>query len=84
VNLVPVDEIFRGIGKRPGACQELTSAIYEGLDVGREIRAVAEQKLGDTVLLWNESKLAGLAVCHSGPGTEAGSDVCHVKFGAAR
>ena len=24
------------------ACRELTEAIYEGLDVGREIRAVAE------------------------------------------
>jgi predicted N-acetyltransferase YhbS len=66
------------------ACRELTEAIYEGLDVGREIRAVAEQKLGDTVLLWTGSRLTGLAVCHSGAGTEAGSGVCYVKFGAAR
>ena len=66
------------------ACRELTDAIYEGLDVGHEIRAVAEQKLGDTVLLWNGSRLTGLAVCHSGAGTEAGSGVCYVKFGAAR
>lgn len=66
------------------ACRELTDAIYEGLDVGHEVRAVADQKLGDTVLLWNESKLTGLAVCHSGAGTEAGSDVCYVKFGATR
>jgi GNAT superfamily N-acetyltransferase len=66
------------------ACRELTDAIYEGLDVGHEIRAVAEQKLGDTVLLWNGSRLTGLAVCHTGAGTEAGSGVCYVKFGAAR
>ena len=66
------------------ACRELTDAIYEGLDVGHEIRAVADQKLGDTVLLWNDSKLTGLAVCHSGAGTEAGSGVFYVKFGAAR
>jgi GNAT superfamily N-acetyltransferase len=66
------------------ACRELTDAIYDGLDVGHEIRAVAEHKLGDTVLLWNGSKLTGLAVCHSGAGTEAGSGVCYVKFGAAR
>lgn len=65
-------------------CRELTNAIYEGLDVGREIRATAAQKLGDTVLLWDDSKLTGLAVCHSGAGTEAGSGVCYVKFGAAR
>lgn len=66
------------------SCRELTDAIYEGLDIGHEIRAVADQKLGDTVLLWDESKLAGLAVCHSGAGTEAGSGVCYVKFGAVR
>jgi GNAT superfamily N-acetyltransferase len=66
------------------ACRELTDAIYEGLDVGHEIRAVADQKLGDTVLLWDEGKLTGVAVCHSGPGTEAGSGVCYVKFGAVR
>ena len=66
------------------ACREVTDAIYEGLDVANEIRAVAAQNLGDTVLLWDDSTLVGLAVCHIGPGTEAGSDVCYVKFGAAR
>lgn len=66
------------------ACRELTDEIYEGLDVGHEIRAVATQELGDTILLWDGSELAGLAVCHSGPGTEAGSGVCYIKFGAAR
>ena len=65
-------------------CHELTNAIYDGLDVEHEIRAVADQKLGDTVLLWDEDKLAGFAVCHSGPGTEAGSGVCYIKFGAVR
>lgn len=65
-------------------CRELTDAVYEGLDIAGEIRAVADQKLGDTVLLWDDSELAGLAVCHSGAGTEAGSGVCYVKFGAAR
>jgi len=66
------------------ACREVTGAIYEGLDVAHEIRAVAAQKLGDTILLWNDSRLMALAVCHIGPGTEAGSDVCYVKFGAVR
>lgn len=67
-----------------GVCRELTDAIYEGLDVKREIQAVANQKLGDTVLLWINSRLAGLAVCHYGPGTEGGSGVCYIKFGAVR
>jgi GNAT superfamily N-acetyltransferase len=66
------------------ACRELTSSIYDGLDVEREIRAVDEQTLGDTVLTWTGDKLAGLAVCHAGPGTEAGSGKCYVKFGAVR
>jgi GNAT superfamily N-acetyltransferase len=66
------------------AARELTESIYEGLDVGREIVAVAVQKLGETVLLWDDSRLVGLAVCHYGPGTEAGSSVCYVKFGAVR
>jgi len=66
------------------ACRELTSSIYDGLDLGREIRAVDEQNLGDTVLTWTGDRLAGLAVCHAGAGTEAGSGKCYVKFGAVR
>ena len=66
------------------ACREVTSTIYGGLDVEREIRAVDAQQLGDTVLTWTGSRLAGLAVCHAGPGTEAGSGKCYVKFVAVR
>lgn len=66
------------------ACREVTDANFEGLDVGREVRTVAEQGLGDTVLLWENERLAGLAVCHCGPGTEAGSGTCYVKFAAVR
>lgn len=65
-------------------CRSLTDALFEGLDVTTEIRAVADQALGDTVLLWDDSTLAGVAVCHCGPGSEAGSDTCYVKFGAVR
>src|SRR5438045_640854 len=63
------------------ACREMTDAIYEGLDVAQEIRAVAAQNLGDTILLWDDRRLIGAAVCHVGPGTEAGSDAWYVKFG---
>jgi GNAT superfamily N-acetyltransferase len=66
------------------ACREVTDANFEGLDVAREIRAVCEQKLGNTVLVWDGSKLAAFAVCHSGAGSEAGTGVCYVKFGAVR
>lgn len=66
------------------ACGVVTDAIYEGLDVSGEIRAVASQDLGDTVLLHDDSGLAGFAVCHCGAGSEAGSGACYVKFGAIR
>lgn len=66
------------------ACAELTGAIYEGLNVEREIRAVAEQRLGETVMVWDGSRLAGFAVCHCGAGSEAGSGALYIKFGAAR
>jgi hypothetical protein len=66
------------------ACRLLTGDIYEGLDVANEIRSVRAQDLGDTILLWEENDLDGIAVCHIGPGTEAGSGVCYIKFGAAR
>ena len=67
-----------------GECREVTDAIFEGLDLEREIIAVATQNLGDTILLREGSRLAGFAVCHSGAGTEAGTGVCYVKFAAVR
>ena len=66
------------------ACREVTDANFEGLDLGREIRAVCDQKLGDTILVWDGATLAAFAVCHSGAGTEAGTGVCYVKFAAVR
>lgn len=66
------------------ACRELTDAILEGLDVTSEVVAVYAQGLGDTILVWDGSRLAAFAVCHRGPGSEGGSQVCYVKFGAAR
>jgi GNAT superfamily N-acetyltransferase len=68
------------------SCRELTESVHEGLDVAREIESVSNQSLGDTVLLWEPfgSGLAGLAVCHIGAGTEAGSDTCYVKFATVR
>jgi GNAT superfamily N-acetyltransferase len=63
---------------------ELTDAIYSGLDVRSEICAVEAHSLGDTILLWDDIGLMGLAVCHYGSGTEADSDTCYVKFGAVR
>ena len=67
------------------ACRELTEELYDGLDLGGEIRTVAARRLGDTALLWDQdSRLAGFAVCHWGPASEAGEGCCYAKFGAVR
>ena len=66
------------------ACREVTDAIYAGLDLEHEIRAVADLRFGDTALIWDGSKLTGFAVCQCGAGTEAGSGICYAKFGAVR
>jgi GNAT superfamily N-acetyltransferase len=75
-------------GDRRGAvraCHEVTDSVYDGLDVEREITAVAAQAIGDTVLLQDEDRLAGFGVCHYGSGSEAETkDICLVKFGAVR
>ncbi|HAF14103.1 MAG TPA: GNAT family N-acetyltransferase [Blastocatellia bacterium] len=65
-------------------CCELTNQVYEGLDVSREVRAITNQNLGETVLVWDDSRLVGFAACHCGEGSEAGPDVCYVKFAAVR
>ncbi len=64
------------------ACRALADAVYDGLDLTREIEAVQAQQFGETVLLLNGSQVSGFAVCHCGEGTEAGKGVCHIKFGA--
>lgn len=66
------------------ASSALTNEVYDGLNVEREILSVAKQSLGDTLLLWDDSQLKALAVCHCGSGTEAGPETCYVKFAAAR
>jgi GNAT superfamily N-acetyltransferase len=67
------------------ACRELTDLLYDGLDLGAEIRTVTARNLGDTLVLWEgASRLAGFAVCHWGPASEAGEGCCYVKFSAVR
>jgi GNAT superfamily N-acetyltransferase len=65
-------------------CAELTDAIYDGLDVRREILAAQGQNLGDTLLLADGSRIEAVALCHAGPGTEAGGGSAYVKFAAVR
>jgi GNAT superfamily N-acetyltransferase len=63
------------------AAAALTGAVYDGFDLGAAMRTVRAQGIGDTVLLRDGERLAGLAVCHCGAGSEGGSGVCYVKVG---
>ena len=64
--------------------RELTDAVYPGLDLEREIVAATTQRIGDTLVLPGDDGLDGVAVCHCGAGSEAGSDTCYVKVAAVR
>ncbi len=66
------------------ASTEVTDALYPGLDLSEEIRAVQAQGLGDTVLVEGDAGLAAFAICHYGPRSEAGAETCFIKFAAVR
>jgi GNAT superfamily N-acetyltransferase len=67
------------------ASRAMADEVYDGLDLRAEIRTVAARSLGDTLLLWEGSgRLAGFAVCHWGPASEAGEGCLYIKFGAVR
>jgi len=81
--LSEIEESARGRWVR--ACREVTESVFDGLDVEREIGAVAAQSIGDTILLEGDAALEGFGVCHYGPGSEAETkDVGLLKFGAVR
>jgi len=63
-------------------CRDVTDAIYAGLDLTEEIRAVHAQQLGETVLIGDGTRFNGFAVCHYGPTSEAGAGACFIKFAA--
>lgn len=62
--------------------RRLTDRVFPGLDVTGEVVTAQEQKIGDTVLVRRDGSVEGVAVCHTGPGSEAGGDTCYVKFAA--
>jgi GNAT superfamily N-acetyltransferase len=78
------NELEQGNGALLDELHALTDEVFGGLDLGREIAAVNEYGLGDTVLLRDDGTPEGMAVCHCGAGSEAGSDTCYVKFAAVR
>ena len=66
------------------ACREVTETVYPGFDLTGQIRATAEFGFGDTILIRNDGTAGGLAVCHHGAMSEAGSQQVLVKAGVVR
>jgi GNAT superfamily N-acetyltransferase len=66
------------------SCRELTDSVFSGLDVTGEVLSVGEQGTGETIFVLDGSRLSGVAVCHTGAGSEAGSGRAAVKFAAVR
>lgn len=66
------------------ACAELAGQVHPGLDLTAEIASLRDQGLGDVVLVGDPQQPDAFAICHDGPGSEAGSGTAYVKFGAAR
>ncbi len=64
-------------------CRRLTDRVHPGLDATSEIESIRRQSLGDTILLTGGA-IDGVAACHAGAGSEAGSGAVYVKFGAVR
>lgn len=65
------------------AAYQLTDKIYEGLDWRSEILFVQQHSLGETLLIWDDTGLIGLAICHYGTESEAETESCYVKLAAA-
>jgi len=66
------------------SCREITEGYFPGLDATAEIGAAIGFGLGDVVLVRDGREIAGFAVCHCGPRTEAGSGVCFAKLAVVR
>ncbi len=64
--------------------RNLTGAIFTGLDVSAEIDALIDQKLGEVVTVSDGASIGAFAICHIGPGSEAGPKAVYIKFAAAR
>lgn len=66
------------------AAGELTGSAYAGLDLGAEIAVVLERGFGDVLVRTEAGRLAGLAICHFGKLSEAGTAALFVKYAQVR
>jgi len=58
--------------------------LCDGLDLTGEVECLAEPDMGDVVIVREEGRVAGFALCHVGARSEAVTGSCYVKFAAVR
>ncbi len=66
------------------ACAKLTYGIDKGLDLSDEIRHLLKRKAGEVLLTYTRNTLDAFAICFQGAGSEGGTQLCYIKFAAAR
>jgi GNAT superfamily N-acetyltransferase len=66
------------------ACAKLTDRVDRGLDLSDEIRWVLKNKTGEVLLTRTRNTLDAFALCCHGPGSDGGTQLCYIKFAAAR
>jgi len=66
------------------ACRKLADKIDKGLDLTAEIRSLLKQRIGEVVLTYSRKTLDSFAIACHGPGSEGGTQICYLKFAAAR
>lgn len=66
------------------ALRELTESVHSGLNLTGEIETLIQLGLGEVLVLTENSRADGLALCHYGARSEAGAETLLVKFAAVR
>ena len=67
-----------------GDCRAVSTMLCDGLDLTGEVECLAEPDMGDVVIVREEGRVAGFALCHVGARSEAVTGSCYVKFAAVR
>jgi hypothetical protein len=65
-------------------CAALAGQLYSGMDLRDEIATVVAHPTADALVLTEASTIAGFAICHVGPRSEADTGVAYAKFAAVR
>lgn len=81
--------MFESAARRPRAellddARMFTGLAYPGLDFGAEMNVVLDRGFGDVLVRYDQGRIAGLAICHFGRLSEAGTAALFIKYAQVR